>query len=540
MLRAISIGRRATLGFAAIGALLVFLGVFALLKLSALRDVSQEMDDTWMPGINQMTELSTQISHIRLESMRLLVSNDSAIRQRSLDRIEQARRAQEEAFQAYAKLTAGNDEAASTDALRQAVDSYLGLVDELIRDVRGNDTQAALALMNGRIAQQGGNVHQRLQELISFNRMGAQEAADQAERQYQQDRLVVIGALLLSVVLTFALAVLLTRSIVQPLSHAVQVARTIACGDLSQRFSIEGKDEAAQLLHALGDMRESLRATIRGIGQSATQLASAAEEMSSVMEQSTRALQAQSDQIEQAATAVNQMTSAVEEVAQNASSTSAASKEAIAAAEAGQARVGETSDAIGTLAGEVGQASQQAERLASQAQDIGKVLEVIRSVAEQTNLLALNAAIEAARAGDAGRGFAVVADEVRSLAQRTQSSTREIEELVAAIQSGSSQTVEALASSGAHAERTVGRTGEASASLEAILARMSLINERNLVIASATEEQAQVAREVDRNLTTIRDLALQTSAGATQTSAASHELSRLAVDLNAMVTRFVV
>ena len=540
MLRAISIGRRATLGFAAMGALLVFLGVFALLKLSALRDVSQEMDDTWMPGINQMTELSTQISHIRLESMRLLVNSDSAIRQRSLERIEQARHAQEEAFQAYAKLAAGNDEAASTDALRQAVDSYLGLVDELIRDVRGNDTQAALALMNGPIAQQGGNVHQRLQELISFNRMGAQEAADQAERQYQQDRLVVIGALLLSVVLTFALAVLLTRNIVLPLGQAVQVARTIAGGDLSQRFSIEGKDEAAQLLHALSEMRESLRATIRGIGQSATQLASAAEEMSSVMEQSTRALQAQSDQIEQAATAVNQMTSAVEEVAQNASSTSAASKEAIAAAEAGQARVGETSDAIGTLAGEVGQASQQAERLASQAQDIGKVLEVIRSVAEQTNLLALNAAIEAARAGEAGRGFAVVADEVRSLAQRTQSSTREIEELVAAIQSGSSQTVEALASSGAHAERTVSRTGEASASLEAILARMSLINERNLVIASATEEQAQVAREVDRNLTTIRDLALQTSAGATQTSAASHELSRLAVDLNSMVTRFVV
>lgn len=540
MFRSMSIGRRASLGFAVMGLLLVFLGLFSLYKLSTLRAASEEIDSNWLLSINHMNQLLGDIARIRLESMRLLVNHDSAARQRSLDLIAEARQDKDKVLADYRRLILSAEEQQHTDELRQALDGYLGYVDQLLENVRRDDNEGALQILNGSIAQQGAELNKRLTALIDLNRNGAAAAANRAVEQYQSGRLVVGTVLLLSVGLTLLLAWQLTRSIVVPLNQAVRVARTIASGDLSQRFSVEGRDEPAQLLNALADMQNSLRETIRGIGNSASQLASAAEEMHSVMEQSSRALQQQSDQIEMAATAVNQMTSAVEEVASNAASTSAASREAIDAARSGSERVDETSSAIGTLADEVGQASQQAEVLASQAQDIGKVLEVIRSVAEQTNLLALNAAIEAARAGEAGRGFAVVADEVRSLAQRTQSSTREIEELVSAIQNGSDRTVAALLSSTAHAERTVSRTGEAGASLQVILERMSLINERNLVIASATEEQAQVAREVDRNLLNIRDLATQTSAGATQTSAASQELSRLAVDLNGMVARFVV
>jgi len=540
MFRNMSIGRRASLGFAIMGLLLVFLGAFSLLRLSTLRAASEEIDSNWLLSINHMTQLSNDIARIRLESMRLLVNQDAANRQHSLDLIADARRDKENVLRDYTRLILSAEEQQHTDELTRALDAYLGHVDQMVEKVRQDDREGALLVLNGNIAQQGKELNQRLTALIDYNRHGAAAAAERAVAQYQNGRLVVAGVLIVSIALTIALAWQLTRSIVVPLAQAVRVAQTIAGGDLSQRFSVEGRDEPAQLLNALADMQGYLRETIRGIGNSASQLASAAEEMSSVMEQSNRALQQQSDQIEMAATAVNQMTSAVEEVANNAASTSAASREAIEAARSGQGRVHETSSSIGALAGEVGSASQQAEALANQAQDIGKVLEVIRSVAEQTNLLALNAAIEAARAGEAGRGFAVVADEVRSLAQRTQSSTREIEELVSAIQTGSDQTVAALLSSSAHAERTVARTGEASASLEVILERMSQINERNLVIASATEEQAQVAREVDRNLLAIRDLATQTSAGATQTSAASQELSRLAVDLNGMVARFVV
>jgi methyl-accepting chemotaxis protein len=172
--------------------------------------------------------------------------------------------------------------------------------------------------------------------------------------------------------------------------------------------------------------------------------------------------------------------------------------------------------------------------------EISKVLDVIRSIAEQTNLLALNAAIEAARAGDAGRGFAVVADEVRALAHRTQQSTQEIEQMIGGIQSGTDQAVGAMHSSNGRARSTLEVAQAAGTALEQIAQAIASINERNLVIASASEEQAQVAREVDRNLVNIRDLSLQSSAGANQTSAASQELSRLAVDLNSLVARFKV
>ncbi|WP_371106479.1 methyl-accepting chemotaxis protein [Pseudomonas sp. CFII64] len=287
-------------------------------------------------------------------------------------------------------------------------------------------------------------------------------------------------------------------------------------------------------------MQRNLRQTIEQISGSATQLASAAEELSAVTEESSRGLQQQNNEIEQAATAVNEMTAAVEEVARNAVSTSEASQASNQTARQGRDKVLETVKAIQAMTQDVQTTSNLVEGLAEQGRDIGKVLDVIRSIAEQTNLLALNAAIEAARAGEAGRGFAVVADEVRALAHRTAQSTQEIEQMVAGIQSGTGNAVQSMALNTNRTQSTLELARSAGDALEQITEAISQINERNLVIASASEEQAQVSREVDRNLVNIRDLATQSAAGANQTSAASHELSRLAVDLNAMVARFVV
>ncbi|MFJ7143448.1 MULTISPECIES: methyl-accepting chemotaxis protein [Pseudomonas chlororaphis group] len=288
----------------------------------------------------------------------------------------------------------------------------------------------------------------------------------------------------------------------------------------------------------MAKMQEKLRDTLQRISGSATQLASAAEELNCVTEESARGLTQQNNEIEQAATAVNEMTSAVEEVARNAVSTSEASKNATTSAGDGRDLVQETVSAIERMSSDVQGTASLIGDLANESRDIGKVLDVIRGLADQTNLLALNAAIEAARAGEAGRGFAVVADEVRALAHRTQQSTSEIERMIGSIQSGTEHAVDSMRNSTERAESTLNIARGAGLSLDTINSAIIEINERNLVIASAAEEQAQVAREVDRNLVNIRDLSVQSATGANQTSAASNELSRLAVDLNSMVARF--
>ena len=341
-----------------------------------------------------------------------------------------------------------------------------------------------------------------------------------------------------AIALTILLAVLLTNSIVQPLRKAVGVAQVVAKGDLSQSIQLEGNDELTSLMRALQDMQQSLRSTIQQIADSSTQLASASEELHAVTEDSTRGMHQQNNELEQAATAVNEMTAAVDEVARNAVSTSQASQASSKTAEQGRDQVLRTVDSIDSLAEDVTQTAGQVEQLADKVRDISKVLDVIRAIAEQTNLLALNAAIEAARAGEQGRGFAVVADEVRLLAQRTQQSTQEIEQMIGGIQQGTDQAVNAMRHSNERARTTLDVARAAGEALDLIARSITEINERNLLIASASEEQASVAREVDRNLVNIRDLSLQTSAGANQTSASSQELSRLAVELNSMVSRF--
>lgn len=241
-----------------------------------------------------------------------------------------------------------------------------------------------------------------------------------------------------------------------------------------------------------------------------------------------------------AAAAVTQMSCAVDEVASNASEASLAAAQTSKTAMDGRKKVDETVDAINLMVTNVESTSASVKGLVVMATDISKVLDVIRAIAQQTNLLALNAAIEAARAGEAGRGFAVVADEVRALARRTQESTSEIEKMIFTIQTGSNEAVTAMDETSLQAGETLGIARLAGMALVEITASIEHINDRNVQIASSAEEQSQVARQVDGSLVNISDLSSQSAEGSHQTSIASGELSKLAVDLSHLVQNFKV
>ncbi|KAB0550455.1 methyl-accepting chemotaxis protein [Pseudomonas argentinensis] len=539
-LRSFNIAPRAAFCFALITLLVMALGVFSLFKLGDLYDAEQDIETNWMASIQATGEMQKDLLNVRLETLRMLAVVENTSQQTIDDSVAQSyRTALQQILDQYGQHMVSTDvERGMFNRVNTSAQTYLSGQQQIVDSLRQNQLTQALALANGAVREAGATLQQQLDELTAYNMQGAKQAGINANTIYQHGRTGVLVTIAVAVLLTVLLATLLTRSIAAPIREALQSAETIASGDLTRAVQVSGKDEAARLLAAQATMQKNLNDAIRQISDSSTQLAAAAEEMASVTEESTRNLQNQNAEIDQAATAVTQMSSAVDEVSRNANGASDASRESTVSANAGNQHVARTVDAIRHLSSNVMQASDQVQGLADQARDISKVLDVIRNVAEQTNLLALNAAIEAARAGDHGRGFAVVADEVRGLAHRTSASTQEIEHMIAAIQSGTEKAVQAMRGSSQEASNTLLVADDARVALEQIVDSIGMINERNLQIATASEEQAHVAREVDRNLVSIRDLSIQSASGANQTAAACSELAHLAQGLNTLVGRF--
>jgi methyl-accepting chemotaxis protein len=326
----------------------------------------------------------------------------------------------------------------------------------------------------------------------------------------------------------------------QSLDGLTQAVHRFAEGDLTFQPHSDARDELGTVTTQMSLMIEKMNALVAQVISAATQIGSSADQTAATMNQSNSGIRQQNSEIDQVATAMEEMSATVQEVARNAAAAADAAERANTASSNGNRVVGEVGNSIQSLSREVDQATTIIRELESESENIGTVLDVIRDIAEQTNLLALNAAIEAARAGEQGRGFAVVADEVRTLASRTQQSTEEIHTMIDRLQHGARNAVSAMQSGQEKSEQSVGKSGEAHNALQSIESAVGEINDMNVQIASAAEQQSAVAEEISRNVIAIRDISTQTAAGLEQTVAASQALLQVARQLQSLVSEFKV
>lgn len=355
-----------------------------------------------------------------------------------------------------------------------------------------------------------------------------------------QVKLPVLVSSLVGVLIVLGLTYSIGQSNARRAEQIVRGLQAMSQGDLTHRMNLCGKDEFAWMAWEYKCARESVVKIVEVMLGNATQLASAAEELSAVTDQSRMALQRQSAETEQVAAAMNQMSATVQEVAGNTAGASDAANDADTRSSEGNAVVKRTVAGIAALAEEVDHTAQVVAKLKEETRHIGSVLDVIRDIAEQTNLLALNAAIEAARAGEQGRGFAVVADEVRSLASRTQQSTQEIQSMITRLQAGAEEAVQAMDTGREKAEVSVHEAEQAGLALDAITDVVNVIRQQNAQIAAAADEQSKTAEYINQSIVNITTIAQETNQGAENVASASEELARLAVDLQAAVGRFRV
>lgn len=317
-------------------------------------------------------------------------------------------------------------------------------------------------------------------------------------------------------------------------------AHKMAEGDMTVHVDVQSRDEMGDLSVEFNKMAENVHKLIQGVRETAQEVTLQSSRVETIASRSSEEVSKQLIQTEQVATAMNEMTATVQEVARNSVSASEAASLAHKEADEGKKLVVSTLGSIDQLSNEINKSVDVINRLVEDSSNISQVLDVIKGIAEQTNLLALNAAIEAARAGEHGRGFAVVADEVRTLAKKTQESTTEIESMITRLQSGVDNAVSTMGASREMAGNTVEESNKVGEALNHIVSAVNQIMDMNQQIATAVEEQSNVANEIDRNIVSINTSGEQTSKGAAATVDASLEMTAYTGKLDTIVSAFKV
>jgi len=531
------IGIRLGLGFGLVLLLLIVLGLMGINGMGKINRGLEHITTDNYSKIKLANDIDAKIGNL-IEAIELMLLKDQAGRVEAKQDIDKFRVEYKESMDKLEKLVTTDKGKELIAAAKTSLENAKKANNEVIELSLANKTNEALEVFNKEAFSLDTKIKTAFKAIIQYQEEQMDSSVGEANKQYTRSLITSFAIIGVAVLFGILISLFITRSITRPLAEGVSVANALAAGDLTVVVESKSRDETGQLMTAMKHMVDNLRDMITRTVDISTGIASASNQLHSTSAQIATGAEEVASQTNTVATASEEMSATSTDIASNCSMAAEASRQTADSATAGAAVVQETITGMGVIADRVRETSKTIEALGSRSDQIGAIVGTIEDIADQTNLLALNAAIEAARAGEQGRGFAVVADEVRALAERTTKATREIGEMIKAIQKETHEAVKAMEVGVHEVEKGAVSSQKSGKALEEILERINEVTMQVNQIATAAEEQTATTGEVTSNIQQITEVVQQTARGADETANAAALLSNQAQELQNIVSRF--
>lgn len=436
-------------------------------------------------------------------------------------------------------------EAALISSFKEGFDAYLEQGTKLIDMAKsaaaaGGGREEVVSFATGSVAPLYEKPASAVAELVSYNVNGGAQIYSDSERTYGTSFSITLLVIVLVALGSVLAGIIIANSISRPLNRVFDILCKVAAGDLTARSDIDSRDEMGMLAREVNVMGEKIHSIITQVAHNTGEVSAAAVQLYKAAEQIATGAEELAGQADTVATAGEEMAATSGEIAENCTMVASSSKRANDTATNGASVVSETVAVMGRIAERVKEAARTVETLGSRSDQIGQIVGTIEDIADQTNLLALNAAIEAARAGEQGRGFAVVADEVRALAERTTRATREISEMIKAIQVETRGAVGSMEEGVNEVERGTSEAARSGEALQEILDQINAVSMQVSQIATAAEQQTATTNEISKNMQQITEVVQVTARGSHESAVAANQLAGLAEGLEKLVAQFKI
>jgi methyl-accepting chemotaxis protein len=538
MFKNLSIGTKLLVGFIAIAMISAVVGSVGVIKIGHIAEDDAAMYRGVTVPLADLANMSTYFQRIRINVRDAVEAENEQEIKAALDTVKELRGRIDDHSQAYEKTIATEEGRRAYNEFKQVRAKYVELTEKVLELAGAGKKAEALHLLHGEAKKAA--LHQ--QDLMNRLMQGkTDEAKNTSEKNSEVARaasLLMMVAVAVGVILAVAGGLFIARAITAPLRTAVSKANAIGAGDLTVAIEADSTDETGQLLATLGKMAANLRGIMAQVADTSDQVAASSNQLHATSDQIATGAEEVASQAGTVATAGEEMSATSNDIAQSCQHAAEGARRASQTAQNGAVVVEKTVQVMGQIAAKVQETARTVETLGERSDQIGAIIGTIEDIADQTNLLALNAAIEAARAGEQGRGFAVVADEVRALAERTTRATREIGDMIKAIQSETKGAVLAMDEGVQQVESGTQEAARSGEALQEILQQINDVAMQIHQVATAAEEQTATTSEISSNIVQITQVVQQTSQGAHESAQAAARLRNNADELQRLVRQF--